>query len=93
MQYGLSAKSFSKVLGLGEISITRYENGSLQDEAQNNLILLAKEADNFSVLFEKNQAKLSVSEAARIRGLLGKARTITVWEQATSVHSSFPQQM
>src|SRR5665647_1312101 len=38
--YGLSATSFSKLLGFGEKTITRYENGALQDNAQNNLMVL-----------------------------------------------------
>ena len=69
--YGLSQKDFARVLGLGEKTITRYENGSLQDEAQNNLILLMKDRKNFEVLLDK--ADLTNEERAdfRIKANLG----------------------
>lgn len=51
--YGLSQTAFAKVLGLGEKTIARYENGSLQDEAQNNLILLARDPVNFRLLYSR----------------------------------------
>lgn len=52
-QYGLSQVDFAKVLGLGDKTIARYENGSIQDEAQNNLILLMRERGNFQRLLER----------------------------------------
>lgn len=64
-QYGLSQTAFARVLGLGDKTITRYENGSLQDEAQNNLILLARTYDNFVELFHKNKRKLSDDDIRR----------------------------
>lgn len=36
--FGVTQIIFAKVLGLGDKTIARYENGSLQDMAQNNLI-------------------------------------------------------
>ena len=61
-KYNLSQTSFAKVLGLGEKTIARYETGSLQDEAQNNLILLMDEVENFSTLLWKNKDRLTPSE-------------------------------
>jgi len=52
-RYGVSQTTFAKVLGLGEKTIARYENGSLQDEAQNNLILLASDPVNYHKLRER----------------------------------------
>lgn len=63
--YGLSQKDFARVLGFGEKTITRYENGSLQDEAQNNLILLMKDKRNFEILLDK--ADLTKEEKAEFR--------------------------
>lgn len=57
MRYGVSQTRFAKILGLGEKTIARYENGSLQDEAQNNLILLASDPVNFQKLSERLNAK------------------------------------
>ena len=66
-KYGTSQVTFAKILGLGEKTITRYENGSIQDEAQNNLILLARNSDNFMELFNKNKHKLSEDEISKIK--------------------------
>ena len=41
--FGVTQVVFAKVLGLGEKTIARYENGSLQDMAQNNLIKAVSE--------------------------------------------------
>lgn len=61
-KYNLSQASFAKVLGLGEKTITRYETGSLQDEAQNNLIYLMGNVENFSTLLWKNKDRLTSSD-------------------------------
>lgn len=53
-KYSLSQVSFAKILGLGEKTITRYENGSIQDVSQNNLIMLADYPDVFTLLLNKN---------------------------------------
>lgn len=42
-KYGLSQVAFAKVLGLGNKTVARYENGSIADMAQNNLIELMKQ--------------------------------------------------
>lgn len=36
--FGVTQVEFAQILGLGDKTIARYENGSLQDVAQNNLI-------------------------------------------------------
>lgn len=43
-KYGLSQANFAKLLGMGEKTITRYENGSVQDEAHDTLIRAAQDA-------------------------------------------------
>ncbi len=68
--YNISQSTFSRILGLGEKTITRYENGSIQDTAQNNLILLAKNINNFKVLFEKQKSILRPEEIAKIEEIL-----------------------
>lgn len=69
MQYGLSQSAFANVLGLGEKTITRYENGSIQDEAQNNLILLASDPVNFDKLLRKSKLKVKENEQFSIKSL------------------------
>ena len=55
----MSQVAFAKVLGLGNKTVARYENGSIADMAQNNLIELMKQPSNFRELLQKNQDKIS----------------------------------
>ncbi len=64
-EYGMSQETFAKVLGLGAKTIARYENGSLQDEAQNNLILLMRDRRNMRKLLELHPERLSNEERGR----------------------------
>lgn len=61
-KYGLSQSAFAKVLGLGEKTITRYENGSIPDAAQNALIKLVRHPENFAFLLQENRATISPQE-------------------------------
>ena len=61
-KYGLSQVAFARVLGLGDKTIARYENGSIADAAQNNLIELMQHPSNFKELLEKNKDKISVQD-------------------------------
>lgn len=58
-RYGLSQTAFACVLGLGDKTITRYENGSIPDAAQNNLIELMNNPENFEKLLLKNRTQIS----------------------------------
>ena len=69
LKYNLTQAAFSKILGFGEKTITRYENGALQDVAQNNLILLIKDPKNFNKLWQKNKHLLSKQEIEKYESL------------------------
>lgn len=60
--YGLNQKEFSKILGLGEVSINRFENGSIQTVSVNSTLSLARHPQVFKELLIKNSDVLS-SEA------------------------------
>ena len=45
-QYGLSQRSFSRLLNWGDKPICRYENGSIQDKVHNSLMLFLREPEN-----------------------------------------------
>ncbi|MBK5226195.1 MAG: DUF4065 domain-containing protein [Thermoleophilia bacterium] len=65
-QYGLGQRAFSRILGWGEITIHRYEAGSLQDEAHNDTLMLVRDADNFTELYKKNRETLPRSVAQKV---------------------------
>lgn len=73
-QYGLGQRAFGRTLGWGEITIHRYEAGSLQDEAHNDTLLLVRDANNFAKLFEKNIDKLPKRVAQRVKERLDVLR-------------------
>ncbi len=76
--YGVSQSRFAQILGLGEKTITRYENGSLQDRAYNNLILLVKDYRNFRKLnaIYENTSVTTESHEALIYQLNPKQKMI-----------------
>ena len=45
-KYNLSQSSFAKLLGFGEKTITRYENGAIQDVCHDNMIRLMESIDS-----------------------------------------------
>lgn len=89
-EYGLSARSFARILGLGDVSITRYEKGAIPDEALHNLILLSENPNNFSILFERNKGKLSEAEQQRVMATIQKARVMVVWQSWTDTANVAP---
>lgn len=58
-KYNLSQTAFARILGLGDKTITRYENGSIPDSAPNSLIFLCQQPSIFKNLLEKNKGKIS----------------------------------
>lgn len=73
-KYGLSQTAFARILGFGDKTITRYENGSIADAAQNNLILLVQQPSDFAYLLEKNKDKISSSDYCAAKNALEQLR-------------------
>lgn len=64
--YGLSQTDFSLILGFGKITIHRYENGSLQDEAHDSIIKSVEDANVMFKYVEKNKNKISEESYLRL---------------------------
>ena len=54
-QYGLSQRSFAKLLNWGDKTICRYENGSIQDKAHNSILLFLREPENMRTYLTENE--------------------------------------
>ncbi len=65
-QYGLSQRSFAKLLNWGDKTIFRYENGSVQDKAHNSLLLFLREPKNMRTYLEENETGLDEKQKARL---------------------------
>jgi putative zinc finger/helix-turn-helix YgiT family protein len=74
--YGLSQRSLAALLGWGEVTVHRYENGSLPDEAHNQLLHLLKYPENMLRIAQMNGERLPASARrklfARLEELIGK---------------------
>jgi len=86
LMYGLSQTAFSRVLGLGDKTIARYENGSIQDSAQNNLIDLMRNPRNMEELFSRNKDKLTGGECNAICKALDAMRVKIVYSGTPAVN-------
>lgn len=69
-QYGLSQRALGRLLKLGEITIHRYENGSLPSDAHNELLILIEEPANVQRLLDRVGSDLSAKEEKNLRARL-----------------------
>ena len=65
-KYGLSQRALSRLLGWGEITIHRYENGAIQDNVHDSLLRLIENPQNMQKFLEANRNKLPPYTAARL---------------------------
>jgi putative zinc finger/helix-turn-helix YgiT family protein len=94
--YGLSQRSLAALLGWGEVTVHRYENGSLPDEAHNQLLHLLKYPENMLRIAEMNGKRLHASARkklfARLTDIMGNGRRKSVaMEIHGAVHASEPK--
>ena len=65
-QYGLSQRSFAKLLNWGDKTIFRYENGSVQDKAHNSLLLFLREPENMRTYLTENEIALDERQKTKL---------------------------
>ena len=77
-RYGLGVRPFSLLLGWGEITLHRYEGGSLQDASHETALRLAQDPANIRVYLAANGHKLTARQRAgletRLRAIAGEER-------------------
>lgn len=86
-RYNLSQASFAKFLGFGEKTITRYENGAIQDVCHDNLIRLMDSLDSFALIWEERKDVLNSREKAYIESKLATYNKIKI----KSIYTGIPQ--
>lgn len=69
-RYGLSQRALSRLLGWGEITLHRYENGAIQDMAHDRLLRFIEDPMNMRKLFERNQSDLPYQARAALKDKL-----------------------
>jgi putative zinc finger/helix-turn-helix YgiT family protein len=65
-QYGLTQQELSKLLGWGGATLSRYENGALQDEAHETILEFIQEPHNMLELIEKKPGALDDKKKERV---------------------------
>lgn len=71
-QYGLSQRSFAKLLNWGDKTVFRYENGSVQDKAHNSLLLFLREPENMRTYLTENEISLDERQKAKLLDIVEK---------------------
>lgn len=71
-QYGLSQRSFAKLLNWGDKTICRYENGSIQDKAHNSLLLFLREPENMRTYLMENEIVLDERQKKKLLDIVDK---------------------
>ncbi|MCH7922242.1 MAG: type II toxin-antitoxin system MqsA family antitoxin [Nitrospinae bacterium] len=73
-RYGLTQRELSKLLGWGGATLSRYENGSLQDEAHETALRLAMEPSNLLRLITDKPGAVEEGKRSRLIKELGEAK-------------------
>jgi len=71
INYCLTQKEFSNLLGWGDVTIQRYENKLIQDETYDNLIKMVAENPSFALkLLDKHKEMFQGDRYLEIRGII-----------------------
>jgi putative zinc finger/helix-turn-helix YgiT family protein len=79
-QYGLTQQEMSNLLGWGGATLSRYENGALQDEAHETILRLIQEPHNLLELIEQKPGALEEKKKERATACLKEIAHI--WEKS-----------
>ncbi len=76
-RWGLGRRAFALLLGWGEITLHRYETGSLQDSAHDLQLRMAERPENLRMLLKANGGRLTVRQRETVELQLEDADPIT----------------
>jgi len=73
-RYGLSQKNLAILLGWGEVTITRYETGSLPDDAHNTMLRLLQRPGTMANIVDIHGDRLSQTVRAKLEKRLAELK-------------------
>lgn len=88
-QYGLSQRSFAKLLNWGDKTICRYENGSVQDKVHNSLLLFLRKPENMRTYLVENEISLDAKQKAKLLGVVEKLEQDIEYRVERNLFDSF----
>jgi putative zinc finger/helix-turn-helix YgiT family protein len=77
-KYGLTQAELSKLLGWGPVTLSRYENGALQDDVHDKMLRLAMNPENIMQLIEETPDALPEERRRRLLDALQKERELAM---------------
>jgi putative zinc finger/helix-turn-helix YgiT family protein len=77
-RYALTQSELSKLLGWGPVTLSRYENGALQDEVHDKVLRLAMDPGNLKTLIEEAPDAVTEEKKARLLEELRREREQTL---------------
>lgn len=93
-KYGLGQKAFARLLGWGDVTLARYETGSLQSGSHDTQLRLAEDPANIRVLLERNGDQLTREQhdvlEQRLGELSSEHETLLVREESSVYELSAP---
>lgn len=60
-KYGLTQKEYALVIGVGEVTVHRFEKGAIQTEAVDSIMKLSNDPDNMAFLLLQNERNIDES--------------------------------
>ena len=86
--YGLGQKAFSRLLGWGEVTLARYETGSIQSAAHDGMLRMVQQPANVVGLLQRHGDRLTPEQRrtveARLAELSVDHEALLVQEEATA---------
>lgn len=92
-QYGLSQRSFAKLLDWGDKTIRRYESGSVQSKAHNSLLLFLRDPENMDAFLAQNEVCLEEKQLLKLREKIASLRGNSGEPDYEYVSKLFPAQL
>ncbi len=74
-KFGLSQRNLAKLLGWGEVTITRYETGSLPDHAHNTMLSSLENTQFVDDLFKRSGDKLPLTARVKLQERLNDLKS------------------
>lgn len=75
-KYGLSQKEYALVIGVGEVTVHRFENGAIQTEAIDSIMKLSNDPDNMAFLLLQNRRDIDESLCSLLLQRINELQTL-----------------
>jgi len=75
-KYRLTQKDYALVIGVGEITVHRFEKGAIQTESVDSIMKLSNDPDNMSFLLLQNRKNISESLYNMLLGRIKELQTL-----------------